>query len=89
MHIGRGMAIYTHNSTDKSVIEIMPDVGFNEVCLMGVKLRDGDKLLFGSFYRSPAPTITSDVNNKNLSKLLTLISGKGYSHQCLVGNFNF
>ena len=35
------------------------------------------------------PTITSDVNNENLNKLLTLISSKDYSHQCLVGDFNF
>ena len=55
--IGRGMAIYTHNSIDESVIEIKPDVGFDEVFLMEVKLRGGDKLLFGSFYRSPTPTM--------------------------------
>ena len=46
-------------------------------------------MLFGSFYRSPTPTITSDVNNENLNKLLTLAFSKGYSHQCLVGDFNF
>ena len=84
---GRGMAIYTHNSIDESVVEIKP--GFDEACLIEVKLRGGDKLLFGSFYRSPAPTITSDVNNENLNKVLTLISSKDYSHQCLVGDFNF
>ena len=62
---GRGMAIYTHNSIDKSVVEIKP--GFDEACLIEVKLRGGDKLLFGSFYRRPTPTITSDVNNENLN----------------------
>ena len=46
-------------------------------------------MLSGSFYRSSTPTITSDVNNENLNKLLTLISSKDYSHQCLVGDFNF
>ena len=86
---GRGMAIYTHNSIDESVVEIKPDAGFDEACLIEVKLRGGDKLLFGSFYRRPTPTITSDVNNENLNKLLTLISSKDYSHQCLVGDFNF
>ena len=44
-------------------------------------------MLFGSFYRSRTPTVTSDVNNENLNKLLTLISSKGY--QCLVGDYNF
>ena len=39
--IGRGMAIYTHNSIDESVIEIKPGVGFDEVCPMEVKLRGG------------------------------------------------
>ena len=86
---GRGMAIYTHNSIDESVVEIKSDAGFDEACLIEVKLRGGDKLLFGSFYRSPMPTITSDVNNENLNKVLTLISSKDYSHQWLVGDFNF
>ena len=40
---GRGMAIYTHNSIDESVVEIKP--GFEEACLIEVKLRGGDKLL--------------------------------------------
>ena len=38
---GRGMAIYTHNSIDDSVVEIKPGAGFDEACLIEVKLRVG------------------------------------------------
>ena len=79
------MAIYTHNSIDESAVEIKPEAGFDEACLIEVKLRGGDKLLLGSFYRSPMPTITSDVNNENLNKLLTLISSKDYSQSSMLG----
>jgi ribonuclease P/MRP protein subunit RPP40 len=87
--IGRGMAVYTHSSLDKSVIKIKQEVGFDEVCLLEVKLRGGDLMLFGSFYRSPTQTDTSVKNNENLNRLLKNISNKGYSHKCLVGDFNY
>ena len=51
--IGRGMAVYTHISLEKSVIEIKHDVGFEEVFLLEVRLLGGDVMLFGSFNRSP------------------------------------
>ena len=49
--IGRGMAIYTHDSIEKSVIEVKSDIIFEEVCLLEIKFRGGDRMLFGSFYR--------------------------------------
>ena len=64
---GRGMIVYTHTSLDKSVIQINPDTSFGEVCLLEIKLRGGDIMLFGSFYRSPTLTDTSDKNNENLN----------------------
>ena len=81
--------MYVHNSLEKSVIEIKPDVGFEEVCLLEVRLRGGDVMLFGSIYRSPTVTDTSNDNNENLNKLLKCITSKKYSNKCLVGDFNF
>ena len=86
--IGIGMAIYTHYSIEKSVIEIKPEIKFEEVCLLEIKLRGGDTMLFGSFYRSPTRTDTSEENNTNLNKLLMNLSGKSYSHKCFVGDLN-
>ena len=87
--IGRGMTIYTHYSIEKSVIEIKPEIKFEEVCLLEIKLRGGDTMLFGSFYRSPTRTDTSEENNTNLNKLLMNLSGKSYIRKCFVGDLNF
>ena len=86
---GRGVAVYTHCSIDKSVIQIQPDLGYEEACLLEIRIRGGDLLLFGCFYRSPTPTSTSDENNENLNRLLQCISKKNYSHKCFVGDFNY
>ena len=82
------MAIYTH-SLDKSVIQIKPELGYEEACLLEIHLRGGDLLLFGCFYRSPTPTSTSAKNNDDLNRLLRCISEKKYSHKCFVDDFNF
>ena len=87
--IGRGMAVYIHSALEKSVIEIKPDVGFEEVCFLEVRLRGGDIMLFGSFYRSPTVTETSGDSNVNLNRYIKCITDKTYSHKCLVGDFNF
>lgn len=89
LNSGRGIAIYIHDSIEKSVIDINPDIPFEEVCLLEIRLRGGDRMLFGSFYRSPTPTDTSEENNKNLNKLITKLSNNPYSHKCFVGDFNF
>ena len=85
----RGIAIYTHNSLEQSIIQIKPELSFEEVGLVEIKLRGGDLMLFGCFYRSPTPTGTSDKNNNDLSRLFHNICKKTYSHKCLVGDFNF
>ena len=88
--IGRGIAIYTHNSMEKSTVEVKPNVKYDEACLLEIKLRGGDTMLFGCFYRSPTPTERSEENNNNLNNLLrNLCSKKKYSHICLVGDFNY
>ena len=86
---GRGIAVYTHSSLDNSIIQIQPDISFDEACLLEIRLRGGDLLLFGCIYRSPTPTCSSEKNNENLNQLLQYISKKNYTHKCFVGDFNF
>ena len=73
---GRRIAVYTHKSIDKCTIQIKPELSFNEASLLEIKLRGGDILLFGCFYRSPTATEYSDHNNVNLNNLLRTIYNK-------------
>ena len=75
---------HTHTSIDKSVIQITPELEFEVVCLLEIKLRGGDLLLFVCFYRSPTPNNHSEANNENLNQLLQRISNKSYSHNVLL-----
>ena len=86
---GRGIIVYTHNSLDKSAIQVKVSNSFEEACLIEVRLRNGYTLMFGCIYRSPTQTDISDSNNENLNQLLIDLSTKSYSHICLVGDFNF
>ena len=74
--IGRGIAVYSHISLEKSTIRIIPNLHFEEVCLLEVRLRGGDMLLFGCCYRSPTATEYSCANNANLNRLLKCVSMK-------------
>ena len=87
--IGRGIIIYIHSSINSCVIQINPGIKFSEVCLLEIRLRGGDNLHCGCFYRSPTTTSTSQKNNSNSNNLLKYLSGKKYSHQSFVGDFNF
>ena len=73
---GGGIAIFTHTSIDKSTIQIQPELAFEEVGLLEIKLRGGDILLFACFYTK-------------LDNLLRSISRKKYSHSCILGDFNY
>ena len=84
----RGIAVYTHNSIEKSAIQIKPKLWF-EVCILEIKLHSGDIMIFGCFYRSPTPSEKSEENNDNLNNLLRCISKKKYSHMCVHGDFNY
>ena len=86
---GRGIAVYTHKSLDKSTIQVIPSQGFQEVCLLEIRLRGGDMLLFGCCYRSPTTSESSNANNDSLNRLLKCLSLKKYSHTCIVGDFNY
>ena len=87
--IGRGIAVYTHKSIDKSVVEIQLDDKFEESCMLEIRLRGGDLMLFCCCYRSPTQSESSDENNEKLGSLFRAISNKRYSHRCVVGDFNF
>ena len=65
------------------------DTQFEEACLLEIRLRGGDMLLFGCIYRSPTTSSNSVKNNENLNKLIRKIYHKSYSHICLVGDFNY
>lgn len=86
---GRGIAVYTHESINRSVIQIQLDSVFEEACLLEIRLRGGDILLFGCVYRSPTHSANSDQNNENLNNLFKIIAKKEYSHRCIVGDFNY
>ena len=88
-NIGRGMAIYTHTSLDKSVVEIKLGPKFEETVILEIRLRGGDVLLFCCCYRSPTFSETSGENNDKLNKFLKIISTKKYSHRCIIGDFNY
>ena len=86
---GRGIAVYTHSSIGKSTIQVIPNSSFQESCLLEVRLRGGDLLLFGCCYRSPTTSEGSPANNKGLNQLFKSISLKKYTHVCLLGDFNY
>ena len=81
--------MHTHNSIEKSAIQIKPELRFAELCLLGIKLRSGGIMIFGCFYRSPTPSEKSEENNDNLNNLLRCISRKTYSHTCILRVFNY
>ena len=86
---GRGIAVYTHKSLEKSIAEITSDVKFEECCLIEIRLRGGDTMLFACCYRSPTQGSLSNENNEKLNQLLRVIARKKYSHRCIVGDFNY
>ena len=88
-NIGSRIIIYIHSSIDNSLLQTNPDIKFSDVCIPQIRLCGGDNLLFGCFYRTPSTTSPSEKNIANLNNLLKYLSGRKYSPQCFVGNFNF
>ena len=87
--VGRGIAIYSHESIDRSVIQVKSEVAFNKACILEVHLRGGDTLLLGCCYRSPTKTATSDNNNNKLNAFLKWVAERRHSHKCIMGDFNY
>ena len=88
-NIGRGIAVYTKEELDKLVIQIDSDLSIEVACLLEIRLRGEDKLLFTCCYRSTTPSETSEQNNERLDQLLKCISQTKYSHRSIVGDLNF
>ena len=86
---GRGVAVFTHSAISKSVTQVKLDVKFEEACLLEIRLRGGDTLIFACCYRSPTTTASSELNNTNLNLLLKNIHSRKYTHRCIIGDFNF
>ena len=85
----RGVVVFVHTSLEKSVSSIEIVSEFEETLLLSLKLRAGDCLLFGVFYRSPS---SSESNNLALNTILSPLcvqESPKYSHMCVVGDFNF
>ena len=88
-NMGWGIIIYIHSSIDNSLIQTNPDIKFSDACILQIRLCGGDNLLCGCFYRSPSTTSPSGKNIANLNNLPKYLSGRKYSPQCFVGDFNF
>ena len=86
---GRGIAVYSHKLVEKSILHIKPRIAYDEICLLEIKLRGGDLMLFGCAYRSPTPSETSSHNNEQLNTFIRNLSTNRYSHKCILGDFNY
>ena len=81
--IAGGLAVYSKEELDKSVIQI------EDICPLEIRLHEGDLLLFGCVYRSPTISESSELNNEKLNELLKSIATKQYTHRCIVGDCDF
>ena len=86
---GRGIGVYVHLSIINHVSAVNFHQNFQEACMLEIRLKERNKLLFGCIYRSPTSNNTSEENNDNLNRLLTYIAQQKYSHICIVGDFNY
>ena len=87
--VGRGIALYSHASIDRSMIQVKSEITFEEACMLEVRLPGGDTLLLGCCYRSPTKTAASGENNNKLNKFLRWAAERRHSHKCIMGDFNF
>jgi hypothetical protein len=81
---GRGMIVYIDSSIKYSPISI--DTEFLECICVEFQLKNNDKLLLASVYRSPS---SSDENNSNFYELLKKLSRSKYSHLLIFGDMNY
>ncbi len=82
-HIGRGVALYIHNSLHCS--QFTPSTVFEESVWVTLNLVGRDSLLIGCIYRSDSGT---DANNLHLLDLIDEIGKTNFSHKLLMGDFN-
>ena len=75
--IGRGLAVYSKDELDKSVIQIDGESSFEEICPLEIRLHGGDLLLFGCVcIEVQTISESSELNNEKLNELLKSIATK-------------
>ena len=85
----RVIAIFTHTTIENSISTIDIRFSFSKFLLLRLKLRSSESLLFGCIYRSPTQTESSNDNDSKLNELFKTLANEGYSHICLLGDFNY
>lgn len=81
---GRGICVYVKDNIQ--ITEVNLTNPFDEYIVLSIKLRDSDKLIFGTIYRSPN---SEPDNNSKLLDLLEEIDALRASHILIVGDFNY
>ena len=87
LSIGRGVAIYVHESLSAAGVDLLNNYVYQESVWCEIKLQGTDKLLVGCIYRSPGKS--SKENNNLLNCLLRKASNFNYSHVLVAGDFNY
>ena len=84
LYEGRGVVLYTKSFLNAEQVKF--DTVFNESVWCHLKLQNRDSLLVGCVYRSPT---ASAENFQHLKSLFKKCKDKGYSHNLVMGDFNF
>lgn len=82
----RGIIIYTAIHLNASKIDT--STKFEESIWCNIKTTNSENIIVGGIYRSPSITPGSDVNNKQLLKLLSEVSKMKHDHIIITGDFN-
>ena len=81
---GRGICVYTRSEFHAT--EVTLSATFKEYIALCMKIKEGDKLLLVTVYRSP----NSELQNNNMMMdLLDCINDQRASHVLIVGDFNY
>lgn len=83
---GRGMMIYVRDGLCYNVIDPDTFTEANEAQFISLELTDGEKLLYGSTYRSPN---SSEENDQKFNQMMKDASGANFDHIILTGDLNY
>lgn len=81
---GRGLVLYIRRELEPQEVNMSTD--FEECIWAKIKLRNSNELVIGLIYRSPTSTA---LNNESLNKLCSEVNSQGFSHQLIMGDFNY
>ena len=84
--LGRGVAIYVHDSLESVLVEPLTLSNYSESVWYSIRLANNDKLLAGCVYRSPS---SSKGNNLKLNALLEKAVLFEHSHILICGDFDY